>query len=348
MGRSWMRLIGETAATIEHPYLYDVVVVELGTDGPGQMKQFAYIKPDITVLTAVSPEHMEFFGTLDRVAEEELIVFDYSKRVLVNGDDIPAKYLVGRSFTEYSLLTNVAHNYYAHTAEHSLEGQLLQLEFPSGKIETTTKLIGGQGAKIALAAAATADMLGHSRLIIKQSLPEVEAFAGRMRVLPGFNTSTIIDDTYNASPAPVERGLDVLYGAPASQRIVILGSMNELGDYSRVAHREVGAYCNPHKLDMVVTIGGDARRWLAPAALEAGCQVHSFMSPYDAGEFVRKHVKVGAVILAEGSQNGVFAEEAVKVLLAHPGDSTKLVRQSEWWLRKKAKQFERHQGLSKR
>ncbi len=336
---AWMRLLGENAAATEHPYPYDVVVVELGTDGPGQMKHFAYIKPDITVLTAVTPEHMEYFGTLDAVAEEELTVFDYSAQVLVNGDDTPGKYLVGRSFAEYSLTTNVAHNYYARTAEHSLKGQVLNLEFPSGKIEASTQLIGTQGAKIALAAAATADMLGHGRVVIKQSLASLESFAGRMRVLPGFNGSTIIDDTYNASPAPVERGLDVLYAAKATQRITILGNMNELGDYSKEAHREVGAYCNPRKLDMVVAIGKDARRWLAPAAREAGCQVHSFMSPYDAGEFVRKHLKPGTVVLAEGSQNGVFAEEAIKPLLAHPADRTKLVRQSKWWLRKKAKQF---------
>lgn len=336
---AWMRLIGENTASVEHPYPYDVVVVELGTDAPGQMKHFAYIKPDITVLTAITPEHMDHFGTLDAVAEEELTVFDYSKQVLVNGDDIPGKYLVGHSFAEYSLTTNVAHNYYARTSEHSLKGQVLNLEFPSGKIEANTLFIGDQGAKVALAAAATADMLGHSRLIIKQSLAELQAFAGRMRVLPGFNKSTIIDDTYNASPAPVERGLDVLYEVKATQRIAILGNMNELGDYSREAHREVGSYCDPHKLDMVVTIGADARRWLAPEAREAGCQVHSFMSPYDAGAFVRKQIQPGAVLLAEGSQNGVFAEEAVKLLLAHPADHTKLVRQSKQWIRKKHKQF---------
>ena len=336
---AWMRLFGENAATVEQPYPYDVVVVELGTDGPGQMKHFAYLKPDVTVLTAITPEHMEYFGTLDAVAEEELTVFDYSERVLVNGDDIPGKYLSGRRFAEYSLETNVAHNYYARSSEQSLRGQVLNLEFPSGKIEAQTTLIGDQGAKIALAAAATADMLGHSRLIIKQSLMSLEPFPGRMCVLPGMQASTLIDDTYNASPAPVERALDVLYSVKAPQRIAILGSMNELGDYSKAAHREVGAYCNPRKLDMVVTIGADAHRWLAPAAKEVGCQVHSFISPYDAGDFVRKQLKSGAVVLAEGSQNGVFAEEAVKLLLAHPADHTKLVRQSNWWLRKKAKQF---------
>jgi hypothetical protein len=63
------------------------------------------------------------------------------------------------------------------------------------------------------------------------------------------------------------------------------------------------------------------------------------MSPYDAGKFVSGKLKPKAVVLAKGSQNGVFAEEAVKLLLAHPGDAEKLVRQSAYWLNRKARQF---------
>lgn len=336
---AWMRLFGENTAMIEHPYPYDVVVVELGTDAPGQMAQFAYIKPDLTVLTAITPEHMAFFGTLDAVAEEELQVFRYSKQVLVNADNVPGKYMMGRSFAEYSTVTNVAHNYHAVARESGLEGQLLRLEFPSGNIEVQTQFIGEQGAKIVLAAAATAHILGMDKHIITQSIAALAPPPGRMRVLAGLRGSTIIDDTYNASPEPVMRGLDVLTAANATMRIAILGSMNELGDYSKEAHELVGGYCDPNKVDLVVTIGVMARRWLAPAARGAGCQVHTFLSPYDAGEFVRKQLREGAVVLAEGSQNGVFAEEAVKQLLAHPIDAEKLVRQSPYWLRTKAKQF---------
>lgn len=335
----WLKLIGENTASISHPYPYDVVVVELGTDGPGQMADFAYLKPDITVLTAISAEHMENFHSLDAVAAEELTVFDYSKRVLVNADDIAGKYLAGREFEEYSILTNVAHNYYAKPTGSSVQGQKLNIEFPSGKLTAHIKYIGRQGAKFAVAAAAVADMLGVSHADIAQGLERLEPFAGRMQVLEGIQGSVLIDDTYNASPLATKAALDVLYAHDCSQRIAILGSMNELGNYAHAAHVEVGEYCDPIKLDMVVTVGVDAERWLAPAAKRAGCTVHSFKSPYQAGHFVSKHIKKGATVLAKGSQNGVFTEEALKQLLHHPADSTKLVRQSKWWLRTKSKQF---------
>jgi len=335
---AWLRIFRVNSRVIKKPYPYDVVVVELGTDAPGSMAAFAYTRPDITVVTAVSPEHMEFFGTLDAVAAEELTVFDYSLQVLVNADDIAGKYLAGREFAAYSLESKQA-EYFATAKPQGLDGQHMDIAAPSGEIAADVSYLGAQGAKFALAAAAAADMLGVKQVDIAAGLPKLRAFAGRMQVLPGVSDSTLIDDTYNASPLAVCAALDVVYAAKVPQRVAILGSMNELGDYSQQAHQEVGAYCDPGKLDVVVTIGRDAEKWLAPAAKKRGCTVRSFANPYEAGEFVRAQLQSGALVLAKGSQNGVFAEEALKILLANPKDAAKLVRQSGYWLRLKAQQF---------
>lgn len=335
---AWLKLFGANQAMLSHPYPYDVVVVELGTDGPGQMQQFAYLRPDISVVTAVSPEHMEYFKTLDMVAQEELAVFEYSGQVLVNADDISGRYLAGRTFLEYSLTSRQA-KYFATAQPQALQGQTLHIQMPRAELKASVQYIGGQGAKFGLAAAAVADMLGIKSGAIAAGLPKLVPFAGRMQVLAGLHDSTLIDDTYNASPLAVCAALDVLYGAKTTQRIAILGSMNELGEYSEQAHREVGTYCDPKKLAMVVTIGHEAEAWLAPAAKKQDCTVHSFMSPYEAGEFVSQKLKKGAVVLAKGSQNGVFAEEALKPLLANPADAAKLVRQSSSWVKQKRTQF---------
>jgi len=336
---AWIKVFGVTQSEIALPYPYDVVVVELGTDGPGQIEQFAYIKPDVTVVTAVSEEHMELFGTLDRVATEELSVFDFSKQVLVNGDDIAGAYLAGREFIEYSLKSEQAQYHGVTKASGLLRGQKLALHMPGGTINADIHYIGDQGAKVAVAAAAVGDMLKVRKGDIASGLSELEPFSGRMQILDGIKSSTIIDDTYNASPLAVRAALDVLYTVRTGQRIAILGGMNELGAYSQQAHKEAGEYCDPKKLDVVVTVGRDAKKWLAPAARERGCTVHSFDSPYDAGAYVSGKIQKGAVILAKGSQNGVFAEEALKPLLADPTDAAKLVRQSPYWITRKQKLF---------
>jgi UDP-N-acetylmuramoyl-tripeptide--D-alanyl-D-alanine ligase len=190
-----------------------------------------------------------------------------------------------------------------------------------------------------LAAATVASKMGVQSDIIKASLATIQPFAGRMQKLQGIHGSIIVDDSYNSSPEAVKLALNSLYEMKAPQKIAVLGNMNELGDYSKGAHEEIGKLCDPKQLELVVTIGPDANEYLAPTAQANGCQVQKFDSPYKAGEYIRPLVKKNAAILVKGSQNRVFAEETIKSLLANPADSQKLVRQSPAWLKKKNKAF---------
>jgi UDP-N-acetylmuramoyl-tripeptide--D-alanyl-D-alanine ligase len=336
---AWLQIWRNNERVIRSDYPYDIAVVEFGVDGPGQMEDFAYLKPDVTIVTAITPEHMEYFGTLDAVAQEELTALSFSKKTLINTDDTPEQYLKKRTYTSYGLEASATYNVAKRTSK-GLDGQ--KVTFKLGKSHTFTStipMLGAQGAKIATAAAATAHLLGETHDDIEKGLKNVEAFAGRMRLFKGIKESVLIDDTYNSSPIATNAALDVLYETKAKQRIAVLGSMNELGDYSPEAHHEVGVHCDPKKVDLVVTIGHDAEVFLAPVAREQGCEVHSFKSPYKAGTFIKKQLKEGAVVLGKGSQNGVFAEETLKMLLADKKDIERMVRQSPYWLAAKRKQF---------
>ncbi|HVX48494.1 MAG TPA: Mur ligase family protein [Candidatus Saccharimonadales bacterium] len=336
---AWRKLLRTNRERLKKPYPYDVVVIELGTDAPGQLEKFAYLEPDITVLTAIADEHMSQFKTLQAVAEEELVPLAFSKRSLLNTDDIPQKYLPKSPHTTYGLLTRTDYRVISRE-NRGLGGQKLALELPGGKqLDADVAAPGSQGAKIALAAVAVADMIGLTPTQIKKGLRAITPVAGRMQILAGKAGSIIIDDTYNASPVAVEAALDVLYGTEAKRRIAILGSMNELGADSARLHSEVGGYCDPKKLDLVVTIGREAAENLAPVAKNQGCEVQTFMNPYEAGEYVRHYLEQGTVVLAKGSQNGVYAEEALKVLLANSSQARKLVRQSDYWLKRKKAHF---------
>jgi UDP-N-acetylmuramoyl-tripeptide--D-alanyl-D-alanine ligase len=334
---AWLRILMNNQRILRQDYSAEIVVIELGPDGPNQMDAFAYLHPELCVVTAVSEEHMAFFGDLDTVAKEELKVFNYSSQLLVNTDDVPARYLGQDSYVSYGLANA---NFTASVgSKPTSEGQLLSLKLHHDNVELKTRMLGAQGAKVVLAAAAVAHMLEVEMQDLKAALETLQPFAGRMQLLRGVSRSTIIDDTYNASPVAVKAALDVLYAMEAPQRIAILGSMNEMGELSPSLHEQIGAYCDPDKLDLVVTVGADAKQYLAPAAKKAGCTVKSFSSPKKAGSFVAKEIKQKAVVLAKGSQNGVFTEEAVKQLLAEPADADKLVRQSDYWLNVKRSQF---------
>jgi len=341
----WLEVFKAMNLRIAEPTDVDVIVQELGTDSPGDIKKFSsYLKPDIAVITAVSDEHMEFFKTREAVAKEELAVAAFSKLTVINRDDIDAKFAAfaeTTSITTYGLEEGAEYRMHVEPAS-PLDGRIGQLFSPEfGKIPVTVQLVGLHSIKAAVAAAAVAIKLGLPAEKVAVGLGKIKPVPGRMRLLRGANDSVIIDDTYNSSPLAVAAALGTLYAIEAPQRIAVLGSMNELGETSPASHKNVGALCDPSKLDWVVTIGEDAEKYLAPAARAKGCQVKSFASSYQAGGFTRGVMKAGALVLAKGSQNGVFAEEAVKALLYDENDADQLVRQSETWMTKKQEYFDR-------
>lgn len=331
---AWLAILKSNEQAIRQPYPYDVAVLEIGTDGPGQIAKFDYLQPDLAIVTAIAPEHMEYFGTIEAVAKEEMASVRTARNILLNVDDIPAKYLP-EHFNGYGMSAD-AEGYHAISSGEDLDGQYIAVHKDGRQIiAAQTRFLGIAGRKIVLAAVAAADILGLEKTAIGAGIQKLEPFAGRMQVLAGIKHSTLLDDTYNAAPAAVEAALGVLASAKTGQRIAVLGSMNELGNFEAEAHKAIGASIDPRQISLVVTIGRAAGDYLAPAAEANGCIVQAFLNPKKAGEFIRDQLQDGAVILFKGSQNGVFAEEAIKPLLKHESDSTKLVRQSAYWMKRK-------------
>lgn len=341
---AWLAIFWQNELTLQKKYPYDVVVVELGTDGPGQLIQHrSYLKVDIGVLTAIAPEHMQFFKDLDAVAKEESEIAILSAKLIFNSDLCQPKYMDGLKV-----------NKLRYGFDNSPDFRALKIEFiddtdhvrvpvlssgqPYLSIDLEHSVSSAEVYSI-LAAVSVATELGLDKAQIRQGIGNIQPVNGRMNRLPGVKSSVIIDDTYNASPVATKAALDTLYQATAPYKIAVLGNMNELGSYSKEAHIEVGHYCDPKRVDMVITLGPDANEFLAPAAESKGCKVQSFDSPYTAGEYLKSVIKDQSVILVKGSQNKVFAEETVKIILANSADKSKLVRQSKDWLKIKQKVF---------
>ncbi len=336
---AWLAIFLRNSKQLKKTYPYKIAVIELGTDGPGQIAQFKkYINADIGVLTSITSEHLEFFESVDNVAKEELVLSELSDQLIFNSDLCADKYInklensVSYGLNEANLqITGISHNGLIASFKANYEGN---------PVLATTIVPGLEAQLYTVAAAISVGLqLGMNTEQIKQGIANIKPHSGRMQVLRGVSGSTIIDDTYNASPAAVKAVLRDVYTLKADQKIAILGNMNELGDSSKTAHEEIGNLCEPTELDLVVTIGPDANKYLAPAAVKRGCEVKEFNSPYDAGEYVKSILKPGALILAKGSQNRVYAEEAVKILLASSDDAAKLVRQSTEWLKVKRQAF---------
>lgn len=321
-----------------------VIIQELGTDRPGDIERFSdYLLPDIAVITAVTPEHMEFFENMNAVAREELSAANFAKIAILNRDAISSEYS--------NLITNPNFSTYGTTvsAEYSFEvddlnlvegyiGKMNTVEF--GQIPVKIKVFGEHSLLPVTSAVAVAAKMGLAPDEIISGLAKIQPVFGRMNFLRGVEDSILIDDTYNSSPAAAEAALRTLYNLHVPSRIAILGDMNELGAISAVEHQKIGNFCDPLSLSWVITVGDKANQFLAVAARNRGCQVKTCANAIEAATFARKVMEKGCAILLKGSQGGIFLEEATKILLKDKSDISKLVRQDEKWVREKNDFFE--------
>ncbi|HMH70520.1 MAG TPA: Mur ligase family protein [Candidatus Saccharimonadales bacterium] len=334
---AWLSVFAAARQRIKEPTGVDVIIQEIGADHPGDIAHFGtYLKPYMGVVTAVTPEHMEFFNSIEAVAEEELTAANFSQLAVINRDDIEGRFA--------SFLTNNNVDTYGTTglAEYRFEtqdftfdkgyvGEVIAPDYDQA-IPVTIKVVGEHSLRPVMGAVAVAAKLGLRPPEIAAGLALIKPVPGRMNVLRGIDNTIIIDDTYNSSPIAASAALQALYGLPVAQRIAVLGSMNELGATSAVEHEKLGALCDPTLLSWVVTVGEEAEKYLAPAARARGCQVKSFKSAIDAGAFVRSVTQPGAGILLKGSQGGIYLEEAVKILCV-ASDDIELVRQTPQWMK---------------
>jgi UDP-N-acetylmuramoyl-tripeptide--D-alanyl-D-alanine ligase len=336
---AWLWILLSAEVHINGAYPYDVVVVELGTDHPGDLAKFKqYFHADYGVLTAITPEHMEHFADMDAVALEELVITELADTTLYDNATMPSK---------YHQMLKKALSYGSKGSDSTFEASGISddlsrnvtIKVGNNSYTAEVPLLGKQQLPAMACAVLLATKLKLSKTSIQKGLEEIEPLPGRMQVLKGENGSLLIDDTYNASPNAVKAALDTLYELKGKKKIAVLGQMNELGKHSEQLHTLVGEYCDPKKLEIVVTIGEDANKYLAQAAGDKGCNVMRCPTPYHAADVVRLQLQPGTIVLVKGSQNSVFAEETVKELLENPHDAKKLVRQSRFWQSIKSKQF---------
>jgi UDP-N-acetylmuramoyl-tripeptide--D-alanyl-D-alanine ligase len=340
---AWLSVFRAMRRRIKDPTGTDVIVAELGADHPGDIAQFStYLNPDIAVITAVTPEHMEFFKTIEAVAQEELTAANISKLAIINRDDIDARFasfLTNSNVDTYGTtgLAEYRFEIKDFTLEKGYSGSVIMPEYAE-PTPVTIKVLGEHSLRPAMGAVAVAAKLGLGPQEIAAGLAVLRATPGRMNVLRGMEDAIIVDDTYNSSPLAASSALQALYSLQVPQRIAVLGDMNELGAVSAEEHQKLGTLCDPSLLDWVITVGEESEKYLAPAARARGCQVKSFKTAVDAGAFAHSILARNAAVLLKGSQGGIYLEEAVKVIAMLTEDD-KLVRQSSQWMEIKNRFF---------
>jgi UDP-N-acetylmuramoyl-tripeptide--D-alanyl-D-alanine ligase len=290
----------------------DVAVVELGMNHAGEIRTLIGIaEPDVRVWTNVGDAHLGFFASADAIADAKGEILDQARPgdlLIANADDerIAARIrdFAGRTVT-FGL--SAAAQVRGSDVEHlGLDGMAATVTTPRGEMRMRTPLLGTGNLLNLLAAAAVAIELGVPLPAIADRAASMAPapHRGELLRLPG--GITLIDDSYNSSPAALKRSLETVHAATGSARkIAVLGEMLELGAHAERLHQECGRAAADAGLSLLIAVGGDGAQWLADSARRAGMAESAVLyvpTSHDASEIALRKVRPGDLILVKGSR----------------------------------------------
>lgn len=289
-------------------------VIELGMNHAGEIRELAALAvPQIGVVTNVGWAHAENFPDgIDGIAcaKRELIeALPPSGIAILNADD-PRVRQFGKVHEGLSIL-------YGLDPGADIRGENVQLgpqgaSFTCQGVEFHSPLAGRHGVSNVLAAIAAAKAVGIAPARLQDAVSRLAV--GKMRG-ERFekNGVTVINDCYNANPEAMRSMIEMLRDTPAKRRIAVLGEMLELGREAETLHRGLGRFAAEQGIHAVIGIRG-AARFLVDEASDAGLSGSAasfFESSEAAGEFLRRFVAPGDVVLFKGSR-GVQVEKAIE------------------------------------
>ncbi len=280
--------------------IHQVFVAEMGARQTGDIKELCdIVQPQIGILTAIGPQHLETFKTLENVAATKFELIDSLPAdglAVLNMDDpqIAARAAGVRAACRTYGLDNPDVDYTARDIRFSPQGMEFVLVKRDGASQPMhTRMLGRHNVYNILAAAAVAEHLGLSLAAIARAVAQQPPVSHRLELkrAGGF---TIIDDAFNANPAGSKAAVDVLAAMPAGRKLIITPGMVELGPEQERLNREFAKYCAEH-LDYVVIVGQKqsgplveglqnmpADRWHVAADLnEASAFMRSWVRPGD-------------------------------------------------------------------
>jgi UDP-N-acetylmuramoyl-tripeptide--D-alanyl-D-alanine ligase len=298
---------------------HEVLVAEYAMSARGEIAELTRMAPpDVAVVLNVGLSHVGLLGSIDKVdaAKRELVdAIGEDGIVILNADDPRVKAMATGSrgrVVSYSIETET--EVCAHDLRLlGLRGSEFTLTAGGSHARVRVPIPGRQAVSNAVAAAAVGYAMGVEIEAAAAALETARAEEGRMLLRPGLRHATVIDDTYNASPASMEAALGVLLSESGRPRVAVLGDMLELGDLAPEAHALVGRQAAG--VDLLIAIGDFAGDILA-GAREGGMPVdrmREVAGPEEAVAALGDHLE-GAVVLVKASR-GLALERVVEQLL---------------------------------
>jgi UDP-N-acetylmuramoyl-tripeptide--D-alanyl-D-alanine ligase len=305
----------------KHASDFDYAVLEMGMNHKGEIARLTEIAPpDVGVVTIVAPAHLEFFSSIDEIAEakaEMVSGITAGGKAVLNADDERVARM-GAMRNDISRVTfgieRSADVMASEIRPDGVAGSSFILSTRQGRVEARVPLPGRHNVYNALAAATVADLYETPLEDIAAALTETSSPKMRGEVIMFSDGFTVIDDSYNSNPRALFEMVSLVCANQESKRkIVVAGEMLELGSSGPELHREAGRQIARLGVDMLIGVR-DLAQEIVKGALEAGLSATAAIfvaSPEEAADIVIREAREGDLILVKGSR-GVKTEIVVE------------------------------------
>jgi UDP-N-acetylmuramoyl-tripeptide--D-alanyl-D-alanine ligase len=261
--------IGLPMTVLEAPAGTEALVLEMGMRGHGQIAELTAIaEPDVGLITAVAPVHLELMGSIEAIAA--------AKAELVAGLRPGGTAIVpaGETLLDAHRRDDLTTITFGPGGDVDELPEGLEVPFSSAHMR--------RNALAALAAARAVGVEPDGLLDVALS-----SFRGQRIDLPG--DIVVVNDCYNANPMSMRAALDDLAASASGRRVAVLGDMLELGPDEGRFHAEIGAHAREAGVDLLVAVGPRAAHFAdgygeviaLPDAQAAAAAVPGLLAPGD-------------------------------------------------------------------
>jgi len=221
----------------------DIFIAEIGAYKKGEIKNVAkLVNPTIGIITAIAPQHLERFGSLENIAKAKFELVESLPKnglAILNGETPLLQTLASHmSSGNVVYFGKEKNSYYATDIKSGNHGSTFLMHSPKGNIKIEIPLIGEHHIKNFLAASAAALNLGLTLKEIQQRALKLLPTSHRMEIRQMGNI-ILIDNSYNTNPESAKSSLDLLNSFD-TRKIVITPGFVELGKEAPAANQQFG------------------------------------------------------------------------------------------------------------
>ena len=299
---------------------HKVLIVEMGAYRRGEIRDMArLVKPHIGVLTAIGPQHLERFGSIETIEKAKFELLEAlapDDIAVINNDDPRIRRKAGEKWLpnvqRYGIdAANGAVDLAAEDITHGPEGLTFTLVERNGtRTPMKTRLIGLHNVSNLLAAATVAKAAGVSPQEMARAVSRLVPVPHRLEVHTDANRVTIIDDAYNSNPVGAFNALDALAEFQTGRKVLVTPGMVELGVEQDARNEEFGAKAAA-TCDFVILVGtrqtAPIRRGLEGAGFDAD-HITSVRNLNEGLEALKGIVRAGDVVLFENDLPDLYEE----------------------------------------